>query len=532
MPPIADDTRSDISMFLRAQQAISIFFCATALSNVCALDLPGRENALRTVDEILREPGYLRASELHEAWQAYLNKTLSSDALATDLEVLVNEYAIISYLKDPKGPLAATFEAETRQLLNQFGNRTFKAWRLRSLTGKILLAESPKSLTEIDTSVTRREIGVRYVTIPISGTGFNFSFDAQWDVSRLPKFPLSQVQSEFFFIQTDSQGQILALTGENFLPEKVFRLISGGKFIAPEWGVFEGLRIVKGEAAGFYLYLCYPFAGYGFYAIRIALLILILVAICIAIIRFAQIRSAARYALENRSGAWLDAHYQQSLGINKEALGLSDKTLETVSEIKARDQEVFKKLGEHIRELNTNFSAQARQILETAKSEREQMPQPHPTPMSAAPVRALHRRPGIKPAKVISADMSSEVNIHIELDLPLKDERPLEASAKAGYLATLRNKARAAHRSLDEDFIRDEKIDNYEFVAAEPMPLPKAAPAKQNSDDAPADLSYVQKYRYTPKVATLPMETAKQKQPTLAMREDLSQAALLVSEEE
>lgn len=501
-----------------------------------AEQIPASERLLRAADLILMEPGYAQARELSQKWRSYITTLLSDERRAAELETLANEPAIVAYLKDSDGPLAAIFEKEARRLLDGFGHQLFKAWRLRTLAGKVVLAESPKRLPDIDTSVARRDIGPRFITIPISGTGYNYSLDAEWDITRLADFPLTQINSEYFFLQVDNAMNLAAVTNPGNIPNAAYRFISGGKFIAEPHGVQNGMRVLitgasSGSSAGsanFHLVVCYPFAGIYFYIVRGLLVLLLITVIIVLVAKLAGLGKAAEHVLENRKGKWLEDHYRQSLGMHEKALGLSDKSIAAISEIKERDAQVFRELGLHLQELSYNFTQQTERMLQMQAT----APVTAVTHAAAGrPVaRPLHKKTVHKAPIIIAADLKPEIDVTIELDLPLSDEKKLGAADKATFIGSL--KRRALAKSAGKEFIHDEKIDNYDFVPDAPLPVPEITLPAGGKGDETADLEYVQKFRYTPKAQVLPMAAAAEKQPTLHVREDLKNEVLIVHEDE
>lgn len=495
-------------------------------------NLPWQERLLRGVDFILMEPGYGQARTLASEWAAYTQKFANDEKRAAELEMLANEPAILGFIRDPKGPLAPAFETETAEILNGFGNAALKAWRLRTLDDKILFGRDAKRLAALDTTTTRREIGPRYFTIPISGAGFNVSLDAEWDITRLPDFPLSQINSEYLFLTTDHEMNILAIGNPRSIPDSGFRFISGTKFISEAHGVRHGLRIFTTSARDFRLVICYPFAGYLFYAVRGGLALLLIAALIFTLAKIRALRSAASHVMENRSGEWLQQHYEQSLGINEQALNIGEKALGVVSSLKDREAKIIGELGRHIEELSDNFTAQTRLVLEEAAKAQTTTPA---ITSSAEPQREirrpLHKKAVHKAPILIDADKAPEIQVTIELDLPLDDEKQLTPEEKTAYIGSLRR--RAQEKTGQKDFIRDEKIDNYEYVPPEPMKLPEpAAIADTANTPDTADLEYVQKFRYAGKSRVLPMATPEKKSATLRMREDLHRETLIVAEEE
>lgn len=505
-----------------------------------AEQIPVSERLLRAADRLLMEPGYAQARELSQKWQAYLTTLLTDERRAAELEALANEPAIVAYLKDSDGPLAPLFEKETRRILDGYSHQVFKAWRLRTLAGKVVLAESPRRLADVDTSVTRRDIGPRFITIPISGTGFNYSLDAEWDITRLGDFPLTQINSEYFFLQVDSAMNLAAVQNPANIPDAAYRFISGGKFIAEPHGIQKGMRvIITGAAAGattpagsanFHLIVCYPFAGVYFYVVRGLMVALLTTALIIFIARLASLGKAAEHVLENREGKWLEDHYKQSIGMHDKALNLTDRSMAAISDIKEREAQIFRELGMHLQELSYNFTQQTERVLQAQAAATPPATLHIHQPSSQPAARPLHKKAIHKAPIVIAADLKPEIDVAIELDLPLSDEKKLDAADKATFIGTL--KRRALAKAAGKEFIHDEKIDNYDFVPDAPLPVPEITPPAPGKGDIQADLEYVQKFRYTPKSQVLPMAAAPGKQPTLNVREDLKSEMLIVHEDE
>lgn len=526
-------------MTRRARTLVFLFFAAFLAARFeCGLRLPAfeampwEERLLRIADLILMEPGYAQARTLAGEWTAYTSKFATDEKRTAELEALANEPAILGFLRDPTGSLAPAFERETTELLNGFGNGAIKAWRLRSIDDKTLLAHDAKRLAGIDTTTARREIGPRYFTIPISGAGFNVSLDAEWDVSRLSDFPLSQINSEYLFLTTDNEMNILAIGNPRAMPDSGFRFISGTKFITEAHGIKYGLRIFATSAKDFKLVICYPFAGYTFYAVRGSLALLLLITVIVSLIKLGSLRSAASHVMENRSGEWLQKHYEQSLGINEQALNLGEKALGVVTSLKEREAKVIGELGRHIDELSANFTAQTKLVLEEAAKAQAESQIPAVMPVSSVRPevrRPLHKKAVHKAPILINSDAAPEIQVSIELDLPLDDEKQLKPEEKVAYIGSLRR--RAAEKITEKEFIRDEKIDNYDYIPPEPMELPKMTHIEASAPDT-ANLEYVQKFHYSGKARVLPMAEAPAKASTLRMREDLHRETLVVSEEE
>ena len=123
--------------------------------------LPASEIAIRSADTLLFEPGYRHASDLAAHWKTYADAFVKDEKRAADLEALVNSPAVTAFLKDPESSLAPAFSAEAAKLLNEYNNGAFKAWRLRTLSGKVVLQKNAADLAGLDISETRRDITAR-----------------------------------------------------------------------------------------------------------------------------------------------------------------------------------------------------------------------------------------------------------------------------------------------------------------------------------------------------------------------------------
>jgi hypothetical protein len=490
--------------------------------------VPAGERALRLIDTLLLEPGYRRARNLAAEWHRYVSGFVADEKQVQQLENLANDRAILYFLRDKEGPLAPIFAKEAERLLNQFGNRALVAWRLRSLTGKVVLSYNAERLKDLDMSETKREIGARFFTVPISGAGFNFSLDAEWDITRLSNFPLAEASSEFLFIQTDRELRLTGRAELRELPDSAYRFISGDKFTALPYLVQNGMRILQVSALDIRLFICYPFAGYTFYAVRGTLALVLLVAIVFALRGIRSLRAAAKDVLENRQARWLGEHYEKSLSLNEQALKISDRSMALVSEIKDRDAALIAELGRKLGEIHSGIEEQTRLLIEEAVSKHKAAATPS---VPAAPVsRPLHRKPVAKAPIIIDPSAPGEVQVSIELDLPLTDEKQLTPDAKAQYVTSLRHRAR--QKTGQRDYVHDEKLDNYDFIPEEPIVLPEKPAFEPREVPDASDLEYVQKFRYTAKPRVLPLEVRPASPASLRMREDLNQQQLVVSGEE
>lgn len=490
--------------------------------------VPPIEIALRAVDLILFEPGYRQARALASTWKTYADGFLKDEKRAADLEALANSPAVLGFLRDPESRLAASFSAESTRLMNEYGNGAFKAWRLRTLTGKVVLQNKGDELRALDISETRREINSHFITVPIANTGFNYSLDAEWDISRLPDFPLTQINSEFLYVQTDVDKKLIGIPEGTQLPDSAFRFVSGGAFIAPGHGLHEGYRIIATESGDLKLFLCYPFAGYWFYAVRGSILILMFSAFVYGLVKLGSAREAARHVLENRSGRWLEQHYSESLSISERAIDLNDQASGLVTQIKERDAAVIAELGGHIQHLTRTIRTE---------SERGAITAGAPTTSQSSSVksesgflRPMHKKAVYREPIIIENEVKSGVEVEIDLDLPLKDEKELTRDQKTAYVTSLRR--RAQDKSGAKEFIHDESIDNFDYVAPDPMPMPSIAMKEIKGTPDAADLEYVQKFRYAGKARVLPMAEDKRKSAALHMHEDLHVKNLVIIEDE
>lgn len=487
---------------------------------------PAAELAIRAVDTALFEPGYRHARELANHWKAYTSTFVKDEKRAADLEALVNSPAVTAYLKDPESSLAPVFSVEAARLFNEYNNATFKAWRVRTLAGKVVLQKNGAALAALDISETRREITARFVTVPISSAGFNYSFDAEWDITRLHDFPLSQASSEFLYVQTDAENNLIAVPEGTPLPDTVFQFVSGAKFIAPTYGVHSGMRVLSANSGGLKLFVCYPFAGYLFYAVRGTVVALMLFALIFALTKIKSARTVAGHVLENRSGRWLEQHYSESLTLNERALDLSDKAAGLVSQIKERDAAVIAELGGHIQHLTRAIRTESERAMigsETTSGNKG-------VPQVPAVKRPLHKKAVYKDPILIEGDHKPAIEVSVELDLPLTDEKELSKEQKVAYVSSLKQRARA--KTSQKEFVHDEALDQFDYVPADPMPMPVAPvkPLKDAPDDA--DLEYVQKFRYTGKTRVLPMAETVSKTQAFHLREDLHAKDLVIGEEE
>ncbi len=489
--------------------------------------LPPTETALRLVDLLLFEPGYRQARELATTWKAYADAFVKDEKRAADLEALANSPAILAFLKDPESQLASAFSAEATRLLNEYGNAAFLAWRLRTLTGKVVLQNKAERLASLDISETRREINARFITIPIANSGFNFSLDAEWDISRLPDFPLTQINSEFLYVQTDADKKLIGLPEGTQLPDSAFRFVSGGGFIAPAHGLHDGYRIVATHSGDLTLYLCYPFAGYLFYAVRGLIVALMISGIIFGLTKLSAARDAARHVLENRSGRWLEQHYSESLAISERAIDLNDKANSLVTQIKERDSAVISELGGHIQQLTRAIRTESERSAISASTGTSVS---QPARSDTGVVRPMHKKAVYREPILIDNDVKSAVEVQIDLDLPLKDEKELTKEQKAAYVTSLRR--RAQEKTGAREFIHDETLDNFDYTPPEPMPMPSVAMKEITGSPDAADLEYVQKFRYTGKTRVLPMAEDKQKTAALHMHEDLHVKNLVILEDE
>jgi hypothetical protein len=493
-----------------------------------AEQVPAGERALRLADTLLLEPGYRRARNLAAEWHRYVSGFVADEKQVQLLENLANERAILYFLRETEGPLAPAFAKEAERVLTQFGNGALVAWRLRSLTGKIVLSHNAERLKNLNTSETKREIGPRFFTVPISGAGFNFSLDAEWDITRLSNYPLAEANSEFLFIQTDRELRLTGRAELRQLPDSAYRFISADRFTALPYLVQNGMRILPVSAGDMRLFICYPFAGYTFYAVRGTLALLLLFALILALRGIRSLRAAATDVMENRQGRWLGEHYEKSLSLNEQALKVTDRSVALVSEIKDRDAALIGELGRKLGEIHSGIEEQTRFLIEEAVS--KQKPAPATTVPSAGVQRPLHRKTVPKAPILIDGSAPGNVQVSVELDLPLSDEKQLTPHAKAEYVTSLRRRAR--EKTGQREYVHDEKIDNYDFIPEEPVALPEKPAFEPREIPDASDLEYVQKFRYTGKPRVLPLEVRPASSASLRMREDLHQQELVVTGEE
>jgi hypothetical protein len=312
------------------------------------------------------------------------------------------------------------------------------------------------------------------------------------------------------------------------LPDSAYRFISGDKFTALPYLVQNGMRILQVSALDIRLFICYPFAGYTFYAVRGTLALVLLVAIIFTLRGIRSLRAAAKDVLENRQARWLGEHYEKSLSLNEQALKISDRSVALVSEIKDRDAALIAELGRKLGEIHAGIEEQTRFLIEEAVSQKKAAATPS---VPAAPVsRPLHRKPVAKAPIIIDPSAPGEVQVSIELDLPLTDEKQLTPDAKAQYVTSLRHRAR--QKTGQRDYVHDEKLDNYDFIPEEPIVLPEKPAFEPREIPDASDLEYVQKFRYTAKPRVLPLEVRPASSASLRMREDLNQQQLVVSGED
>ncbi|HRP69124.1 MAG TPA: hypothetical protein PLY93_06300 [Turneriella sp.] len=472
--------------------------------------LPLEERLWRISDTLLYESGYAQAQLLADEWTSYTAKLTQGTLHAPALDVLVNEPAILGLLQNPKGPLAPVFEQESAALLDNFANGALKAWRLRSIDQKIVLARDQNRLAQIDIGVIRREVGIRYFSIPIQSMGNNYVLDGEWDITRFADFPLSQARSTYMFLTTDKELNILSLgnTAPTYTTNPDW--IRGSKFNAPLFGIHKGQRIFSVQGKDFNLIIVYPFAGYAFYAIRGAILLLVIVALLIFLVKLATIRLSAKHVLENRQKNWLNQHYEESLAMNAEALQLGDKALGVVSSLKEREARIIGEFGRHLHELSNNFTAESRLLIEEAqKTQSIQNAQPLSKHTENAQVSTekkapLHKKAVYKKPILINAKEGSEIEVSIELDLPLTNEKELSPHTKATYIGSLRRRAQEK-AGIKNDYLRDETVENYSYPPEPPLPMPQNNEKELPRSNKDVDLSSIQNFRYTGKKHALPL---------------------------
>jgi hypothetical protein len=142
----------------------------------------------------------------------------------------------------------------------------------------------------------------------------------------------------------------------------------------------------------------------------------------------------------------------------------------------------------------------------------------------------LHRKVVPKPPILIDGSAPGEVQVSIELDLPLTDEKLLTPHAKAEYVSSLRR--RAIEKAGQREYVHDEKIDNYDFTPEDPIALPQKPAFEPREIPDASDLEYVQKFRYAGKPRVLPLEVKPTNAASLRMREDLHRQELVVTDGE
>ncbi|MBV6493100.1 MAG: hypothetical protein LDLANPLL_01115 [Turneriella sp.] len=467
-----------------------------------AQGLPTTEKLWRIADVLLYEPGYAQARMLASDWETYTQKITHAEREAHLLDTLANDPTILNFLKEKKPLPSSTLERDTATLLDNFANGALKAWRLRDIYQKTILERDVRRLSSIDTTIVRREIGKRYFTIPITGAGSNYILDGEWDITRLPDFPLSHANSEYLFLTTDKELNVLALgkKGGTFLQDTAW--FKNGKFASPLYGLFRGQRIFALHEKDFIFIVVYPFAGILFYIIRAVIFLLLLTAAPVTFIKLKAIRRSAKNASENGSRNWVQEHYAKSLTMNADALKLGDKALGVVSSLKERELQILNEFGKHLTELNTNLSTQTRRILdETATTPQTQpLPRLQPTKKKAP----LYKKHVFKEPIRIEGKEGSEVEVSIELDLPLSDEKELSPAEKSTYIGSLRRRAREKMKT-GHDYIPDETVENYNFNVEPPLPLPKPKDIPEEKTPKNIDVDAIQNFKYSGKNRVLPI---------------------------
>ncbi|MCS6972330.1 MAG: hypothetical protein NZL89_04825, partial [Leptospiraceae bacterium] len=221
---------------------------------------------------------------------------------------------------------------------------------------------------------------------------------------------------------------------------------------------------------------------------------------------------------------WLPQHYEESLELNRKAVAGGERSLQFIGELQERQVALLGELGKKLGELKAGLEEQLQAVVgQITKPQKTAV-----TPPSAEqkPVTPLHR-PAPKPPILIDPSAPGDIEISVELDLPLQEEKQLAPEDKKQLVRSLRR--RAQEKAERADFIRDEAIENYNYVPEEPLPEPKPTPARVSGG---ADLDYLQKFRYTPRTQVLRLEPSKAKKPSLRIREELEQSMLVVAEEE
>jgi hypothetical protein len=346
----------------------------------------------------------------------------------------------------------------------------------------------------------------------------------------LPNYPINEANSEFLFIQTDSELRLVGRAEYRQLPDSAYRFISGDKFTAQPYLVQKGMRILSVTAGDMRLFICYPFAGYRFYILRGGVVLLLIVTMVAAVRGLRLLHTILKDAIENRSSLWLNEHYEKSLGLNEQTLKVTDRSIALVSEIKERDAARLSELGRKLGEIASGIEEQTRFLIEEAVAKHRPAPPAAPAAETQGARRPLHRKVVTKPPILIDGSAPEEVQVSIELDLPLTNEKQLTAQEKAQYVRSLRRRAR--EKTGHDEYIHDENIDNYEYTPEEPITPPTAPAFEPREQPNATDFEYVQKFRYSGKVRVLPLEIRPPKAASLRMREDLHKQELVVSGEE
>lgn len=464
--------------------------------------LPLSERFLRAADTLLMEPGYTRAKSAMRDWAAYVTTLSTEKNLLSEIDPLVNHPAIVGYVQNPHGPLAQTFEQEFRRSLESFGNGALVAWRVRTFDGKTILSHNEAQLKTFKYTELKREISPEAFSIPIEALGNNYTLDAKWNITKLASFPLTRIHSEFSFIQTTPSLEIVSQDSKNrSTGNQAFA--SQGKYTGPLWGIDSGVRALTAEVPGLKLIVLYPFAGYLFYGIRGGLALFFVIVLIFSLFKLRSLLRGTKTALDERESRWIGAHYDQSLSLHQKALGLTDRSVSLVEEIKVRDASALKELGVKLTEITSSIEEETRILIREALAAQTKAQLP---PVSREPIlqnKPIHKRSLDRPAIRIPATEGTQIQVSIEMDLKLEGESETPREKKAAYVTSLRRQA--SLKSQEKEFIHDEELDNYDYTPEPPLPLPEKPQGKKGTPNAD-DLEVLDKFRYESKPRVLPMD--------------------------
>lgn len=467
-----------------------------------AQKVPISERFLRTADTLLMEPGYQRAKSAMRDWAEYVTTLSSEKNLLTEIEPLVNHPAIVGYVQNPHGPLAQTFEQELNRTLESFGNGALIAWRVRTFDGKTIISHNETELPVFRHTELKRKISPDAFSIPIEALGNNYTLDAKWNITRLSSFPLTRINSEFLFIQTTPDLEIVSREAKVRSNENRL-FVSEGKYTGPLWGINNGARVLMADAQGLKLIVLYPFAGYLFYGIRGGLALFFVVVLIFSLFKLRSLMRGTKTALDERESRWIGAHYDQSLSLHQKALGLTDRSVSLVEEIKVRDASALKELGVKLTEITSSIEEETRILIREALAAQTKAELP---PVSKEPTlqnKPLHKRSLDRPAIRIPATEGTQIQVSIEMDLKLESEKETPREKKAAYVTSLRRQA--SLKSREKEFIHDEELDNYDYTPEAPLPLPEKPTGKKGAPNVD-DLEVLDKFRYESKPRVLPMD--------------------------